>query len=288
MVINDKMSLTKSNEQVLPERIIVPVASYDASRDKRLLIPFLRGLKVGFMDQANRIVVEPKYDVFLGEVYTESDFVEVGITYSYAYEKKNDRPYVYTRVKWGLLNSKGEFVLEPNYSGIIVGENTIIVRRAYGYDYDGRHSLLNLEGKTILPFDTYWDIEPFENGLARCRNRYQEDGDWKELYGVINESGEVVLECVNRQIMPFYGKYRARYIKYLIKHLADENSEALRTYFPEEYEKRFPTQRASDESFFDDSNECFNLRDYYDYEGYFDYDRLDDAIMDGEFVPEDW
>ena len=35
-------------------------------------------------------------------------------------------------------------------------------------------------------------------------------------------------------------------------------------------------------------NDCFSIDECYDSEGNFDYERLEDAIMDGEYVPEDW
>ncbi len=34
--------------------------------------------------------------------------------------------------------------------------------------------------------------------------------------------------------------------------------------------------------------EYFTLDDCFDMEGNFDYERLEDAILDGEYVPEDW
>ena len=34
----------------------------------------------------------------------------------------------------------------------------------------------------------------------------------------------------------------------------------------------------------EESHDYFDINDCYDYEGNFDYDRLEDAIMDGEYV----
>lgn len=39
---------------------------------------------------------------------------------------------------------------------------------------------------------------------------------------------------------------------------------------------------------YEDDNCYFRIEDCYDEEGNFDYDSLEDAIMDGEYVPEDW
>ena len=43
------------------------------------------------------------------------------------------------------------------------------------------------------------------------------------------------------------------------------------------------------EEMYDDNDPlCFDTADCYDEEGYFDYDRLEGAVMDGEYVPEYW
>lgn len=39
---------------------------------------------------------------------------------------------------------------------------------------------------------------------------------------------------------------------------------------------------------YDDDDSSFKIEECYDAEGNFDYDSLEDAIMDGEYVPEDW
>ena len=37
-----------------------------------------------------------------------------------------------------------------------------------------------------------------------------------------------------------------------------------------------------------DEDDSFSIDNCFDYEGNFDEDRLEDAIMDGLYVPEDW
>lgn len=52
-----------------------------------------------------------------------------------------------------------------------------------------------------------------------------------------------------------------------------------------------PANTKKRSSYFDENdcdNNCFNINDCYDYEGNFDYDRFEDAILDGEYVSEDW
>lgn len=211
---------------------IVPAKNYDIRNDERILIPFIKGVKIGFVNRQGEIVIEPTYDVVRGNCLSEGSYVHVGFNYSYAYERKNGEPATYNRTKWGLINFKGEYILEPQYSAIIVNTTSIIVRRAYGHEYDGSYALLDMNGEEIIPFGIYKDIEPFENGLSRCRNYRQEDSKRIELCGVINEQGDVVLECSDRQIMPFYGRYRSRYLSSLKDILYKENTIAAREYFP--------------------------------------------------------
>lgn len=211
---------------------IVPACNYNVKQDKRLLIPFVQNHKIGFVNREGVEIVKPKFDCYTGECYKESDFIEVGIIYGYAYERKNRVPEVYIRQKWGLLDSQGKLVLEPNYSGIIISANAVIVRRAYGHEYDGSHSLLNSNFETIVPFGVYRDIEPFENGLSRCRNHIWIEGKRKEVFSVINEQGEIILKESERNILPFYGKYKKRYLPYLKEIMRKENPEKTAEYFP--------------------------------------------------------
>lgn len=210
--------------------IIVPIKNYDVREEKRLLIPFKKG-KIGFLDRQGNVVIEPQYDTFYGNCYTTSDYVTVGIIHDYAYERSNQHPQTYIRTRLGLIDYKGHYLLEPNYSFIGEYEKSIIVREAYGYDYKGRHALLNKKGEVLVPYGTYWDIEPFENGLSRCRNHKSVNGKRIELCGVINEQGEVILECNERHIMPFYGRYARQYSQYLEKALKKENPQAYIKYF---------------------------------------------------------
>lgn len=209
---------------------IVP-GSYDLSQDNRLLIPFINSGKIGFTNPKGEVIVKPIYDRVNGDVYTRENYVRVGITYSYTFERSRKAPETYIKTKWGLLNYEGKEVLEPNFSSIIVGENTIIVKKPYGPEYNGSHSLLDLQGKIIIPFDVYLRIEPFEGGLFLCSKKNIINNKSIELYGIINESGEVILECKDRQIIQFYDQYRSRNFSFLEELIKSENPSAYSHYF---------------------------------------------------------
>ena len=210
---------------------VVPASKYNIKNDERLLIPFIKNHKIGFVNKKCEIVVNPSFDVINGEVCNESDFIRVGVQYSYAYERKNAAPEIYTRIKWGLLNAKGECVLNPDYSSIRIESRSFVICQAYGYNYKGSKSMLNQHGETLIPFGVYSDIDPFEEGLARCRKYVNDGAKRKEWCGLINEDGEVILECKDRQIMPFYGRYHIRYFDSMVEMLKKENPAAYARHF---------------------------------------------------------
>ena len=102
---------------------IVPLQKYDVRNDERLLIPIIRNHKIGFVNQLAVPVVEPKYDIFNGNVMDETDFVKVGMRYSYGYSRANGEVQTYDRYKWGLLDSKGRIILECNYANISISDD---------------------------------------------------------------------------------------------------------------------------------------------------------------------
>ena len=199
----DKLKLDHAN-------VLKEYSSYDFQSDERLLIPFMLFNKIGFFNRQGECIVEPKYDTYIGNIYSETDLIRVGIRHSYAYERKNDHPSIYTRYKYGIMNAKGECVIEPIYGGIIIGENTIRVRRAYGYDYDGALGLLDMDGNVIIPFGKYSFIDEFEKGLARVRvsSKYDCDPNRAGKWGIINEKGKEVLPAEFDDIWKFHGKNR--------------------------------------------------------------------------------
>lgn len=212
---------------------IIPANCYDLAHDKRLLIPYESRGKIGFVNNRGEIVVEPTFDRIIGDIFTAEDYVHVGITYSYAFERKNSAPDIYTRTKLGLLNSDGESVLETKYSSIRVEKNGFVVGKAYGYDYDGTKSLLSAKGITIIPFGIYTNIDPFVEGLARCRQYHDDNGQRKEYYGIINESGEVILECKERMVVPFYDNYYQKNFPKVKELIKKENAQAYAEHFNE-------------------------------------------------------
>lgn len=170
-------------------------------------------------------------------------------------------------------------------------------------------------GKFIVPFGKYGWIEGFESGLSRVRT-YGNIGYTKNIIGVFDDDWNLVTDrkIIEEREAENRKKHPESYAKWGI---IDENgNEVLPTEYDEIWKflgkKRLSTKVFKDgveeEIFFHDLNplipmpishnspsrynDCdddyFRISDCYDYEGNFDNDRLEDAILDGEYVPEDW
>ena len=169
----------------------------------------------------------------------------------------------------------------------------------------------------IVPFGKYEWIEGFDHGLSRVRTHgltgYTKnitaifDDDWNEItdrkiieereaeyrmkhpekyakWGIIDETGKEVLPTEYDEIWKFYGKNRlsTKVVRDGVEYEIYFHS--LNSSIP------MPANTKKWSSYFDENdsdNNCFKINDCYDYEGNFDYDRLEDAILDGESVSED-
>jgi len=100
-------------------KILVPATSYDFKSDKRLLVPFTSGDKIGFINKNGEVVVKPQYAMYYGECYSESDYVRVAQTRPYSYPRGNNKVALYKRVVYGLINFKGEEVFPLEYQDIV-------------------------------------------------------------------------------------------------------------------------------------------------------------------------
>ena len=57
--------------------LIVPAERYDVSKDDRLLIPFVRYHKIGFVNQSAVCIVKPQFDKFYGEIKSLFKFYSI-------------------------------------------------------------------------------------------------------------------------------------------------------------------------------------------------------------------
>lgn len=182
-------------------RILVDLSDYDFSKDSRLLIPFSYYQHYGLMNQSGEIVVDPKYDRILDSCRTDSDVIRVGIYYTYGFNRATTVPSTYLRTKWGLIDSKGNILLETEFSSIGVSDDKRILTL---HHMDGQYEVITIDGEVIIPKGTYPWIDTFDSGFARV-NIY--DGDSKK-YGLVDAKGEEILPLIYSNIWNFANRNR--------------------------------------------------------------------------------
>lgn len=78
-------------------KVIVDNKDYSLQEDKRTLIPFVEAYrrgsnyvhKIGLVNKTGEIIVEPSYDVIIGDCYTDKDLLVLG-----KYYQEEDNPHI--------------------------------------------------------------------------------------------------------------------------------------------------------------------------------------------------
>lgn len=181
-------------------KILVPAYTYNLKDDTRLLIPFTKQEKIGFVNRDGVVVVKPQYAMYYGECYTPEDFIKVAVIETREFSRSGGKISIYQYPHYGLINYKGETILEPLYYGLILStdSNEILFTVESAVDY--KWGVLNVEREIVVPFGKYTWIDGFDNGVARVIK----DGKW----GLIDECGNEVLPIEYDNIWNFYGKKR--------------------------------------------------------------------------------
>lgn len=184
-------------------KILVPASSFKLESESRLLIPFTSFDKIGFMNKQGEVVVEPQYTMYYGDCYSPTDLIKVSINESYGFLKSNNQVKCYTSPLYGLMNYKGEIVLDTMYRRLelAIGCGNL----ATVQNKELKYGVIDLNGNVIVPFGRYDYIDGFDRGFARVLvNIPTSPGNCK--CGIINEQGEEVLPVEYDRIWSFYGK----------------------------------------------------------------------------------
>ena len=181
-------------------RILVDYSDYERGVDNRILIPFSYYQHYGLMNQKGEIVLKPKYDVIQDSCRKKSDVVRVGVYYTYGFNREKE-PKTYMGIKWGLVDSNGTFILEPEYKEIGVSTDKRILTLRH---MDGRYEVINIDGTVIVPKGKYSWIDSFDRGLCRVNQHGENSTKW----GIIDTSGFEVLPVCYSSIWNFFKKNR--------------------------------------------------------------------------------
>ena len=188
-------------------KVLVPANQYNFCNDKRLLIPFTSGERIGFVNRNKEVVVQPKYTMYYGDCYSVMDYIKVGVEYNYGFPRTNNKVAAYSRSLYGLMNYKGEFILEPENTVLLASKNSEI-RLFTVQKKEGEYGVVNLDGDEVIPFGKYDYIGGFDKGFARVKIGKRSSGyvDNGNLWGVINEDGVEVIPLIYEKVWPIYGK----------------------------------------------------------------------------------
>lgn len=112
----------------------------------------------------------------------------------------------YRRLLYGLINSKGEVILEPSFRHLIpaIGNKELYTVQ----NKESQYGVLRTDGSVVVPFGKYNWIDGFDNGLARVKTGGMTNGINESKWGLVDEEGEVVLPIEYDAIWTFYGKER--------------------------------------------------------------------------------
>ena len=196
------------NIKQLHTKILIPVDMHDIVSDLRLLIPFTNGDKIGFMNNQGMIIVKPQYTMYYGECYSENDLIRVNIIDTYGFPKSGGNVSTYQRPLYGLINYKGEVLLEPVFYTMIsaIGNKRLFTVQNKRYEY----GVITADGEEIVPFGKYQWIDGFDKGLARVKLGKVTNGikDSGNKWGLIDVDGNEVLPVEYDDIWNFYAKNR--------------------------------------------------------------------------------
>lgn len=174
-------------------KIIIAKNNYNLGEDKRFLIPFLQGTKIGFANKMGNVVIQPNFQFVLDDFECESSLVRVGEHYVVTYERKTTSPATSIHKRYGILKSNGEFLVPMEYEGIAASFNDFelyFVLRSSSKGY----AVIDKSGNIIVPFGVYDYISGYNSMHARVKIYKNENHIIKPYWGIIGYKGEVVLE----------------------------------------------------------------------------------------------
>lgn len=183
-------------------RLIVSRLDYEKSHDKKFLIPFYQGTKIGFIDKDDNIVISPMYDYVLDDFLSELSVVRVGIAYAIA-NVHDGQVTANLQKRFGIMKSNGELLFPMESDDI---------KRSPFSDYFTLHtpkkgfSVIDNFGKVIVPYGKYTFIDGFDSGYARIMIKKVSKGIANNgcFWGIINEKGEEVVPPKYKKIWNFY------------------------------------------------------------------------------------
>lgn len=141
---------------------------------------------------------------------------------------------VFSNGKWGVINSKGDIVIQPVYDNMIVIPDPTKEVFIYQEDVDldnGTYTSRAMDDKQNDLYTSYEEVEVLQNVSANGSIYYQTSTlkvKKNGLYGLINFKGKELLACEYTSIEPLQGvKNSFVTVKDKLKGLVDENGNVI-------------------------------------------------------------
>ena len=206
LLVSTKIVGLDSNAKECDKRIIVDAKDYNLQNDKRLLIPFVevrRKAKIyipqkGMLNKGGEIVVEPKYDVVVGDCFAEDDLLVMG-----KYYQEDGNPYIFCH--YDIYTGKGDMLISDVVDFVLSTDRkiaTVFVNSEYEYGW----GVINSKNEWIIPPGKYDWVSGFNKGHARVKSGSETNGheDAIVLWGIVNSDGLEVVPLKYHNIHNFY------------------------------------------------------------------------------------
>jgi hypothetical protein len=166
--------------------------------------------KWGFIDKEGKIVIEPQFtevedfynnrcavankDYEWGFIDTTGKVV-INYQFDYANNFKNDNTVVFVNHMAGVINQKGEYIINPQFSGCLIDGNKYIFIQ--NQNYENRYGWCDQDGKTLIN-PQFELVHPFGDSDLACVKT-------NRIYGYINQYGNYVINPQFDEASRFYG-----------------------------------------------------------------------------------
>lgn len=156
---------------------------------------FVRLDRWGVVNNNGDIIIRPRFDGITIKRTGASCMIIVAQVKPHAFERKSAAPAVTWKYLYGLYDAKGKELFPIEYNSILVSDNLeYITLKNDTYAY----GVFRPDGSEVIPFGKYSYVDGFWKGFARVKSN--------DLWGIVDETGNIVLPIEYTAIWNFYGK----------------------------------------------------------------------------------
>lgn len=201
------------------------------SKINLLLIPIKIEGKYGFIDKDANLIIKTLFDKYRGNFESENSLIRVCLD-----------------GKWGVINTKGNFIIPAEYSSMFISDDNKLFTVTKEY----KTGVIDIKNNIVVDFGEYCYIDGYDSGLTRVKI--------KDKWGIIDSEGEIVLAIEFDNIWNFYKKNRRNT-------LVEKNGHKQSVLFSDLYRPN------------DYSRSNNHISDYKDYhKSVYDYPEYDDRL----------